>query len=86
MGILPDVRLLPCSPRWEVEVPQTYEEAVHLALQGRWLRHDDQARARGLIETHFHELFQQNPQGFRPLWYSGGRELLITWQTGERGR
>ena len=52
--------------------------------EGRWLRPVDQARARDLVEAHFHELFAQGSEGFRPLWYQAARQLLITWETGQR--
>jgi hypothetical protein len=89
MGVLPDVRVLPDTPRLpgaplQVKIPQTHQEAVYWALQGRWLRPDDQARARDLVEAHFHELFAQRPEGFCPLWHQEARQLLITWETGKR--
>ena len=88
MGILPDVRVLPDVPlipgAMRQGLPQTHQDAVHWALQGQWLRPADQARARDLVEAHFHELFAQRPEGFRPLWYQAARQLLITWETGQR--
>jgi hypothetical protein len=57
---------------------------VHWALQGRWLRPDDQARAQELVEAHFDELFAQCPEGLRALWYQETRQLLITRETGQR--
>jgi len=89
MGILPDVRVLPDSPRvpgapLEVGLPQTHQDAVHWALQGRWLRPEDRAWALDLVEAHFHELFAQGPEGFRPLWHQESQQLLITWETGKR--
>jgi hypothetical protein len=88
MGVLPDVRVLPDAPRLpgaplQVKLPQTHEEAVHWALQGRWLRPDDQARALDLVEAHFDALFAQHPEGFCPLWHQEARQLLITWETGK---
>jgi hypothetical protein len=87
--VLPDVRVLPDAPRLpgaplQDRVPQTHQEAVHWVLQGRWLRPDDQTGARALVETHFHELFAQRPEGFCPLWHQEARQLLITWETGKR--
>jgi SAM-dependent methyltransferase len=88
MNILPDVCVLPDTPlipgAMQQGLPQTHQDAVHWALQGRWLRPEDQARARDLVETHFHELFAQHPEGFRPLWYQAARQLLITWETDKR--
>ncbi len=51
-----------------------------MALQGRWLCPADRERARGVIEAHYDELFSATPAGFRPLWHSATRELLITWE------
>jgi hypothetical protein len=88
MNILPDVCVLPDTPlipgAMQQGLPQTHQDAVHWALQGRWLRPEDQARARDLVETHLHELFAQHPEGFRPLWYQAARQLLITWETDKR--
>ena len=85
MGILPDVRLLPASPvvpgLQREGLPQTEEEAVQLALQGQWLRSEDQTRARSVIQTHLHQLFAVGSEGFHPLWRQDARELLITWET-----
>ena len=88
MGLLPDVRVLPDAPlipgAMRPGLPQTHQDAVHWALQGRWLRPADQARACDLVEAHFHELFAQHPEGFCPLWYQATRQLLITWETNQR--
>jgi hypothetical protein len=88
MGLLPDVRVLPDIPMipgaMRPGLPQTHQDAVHWALQGRWLRPEDQARACDLVEAHFHELFAQRPEGFFPLWYQATRQLLITWETHQR--
>jgi hypothetical protein len=85
MGLLPDVRALPDVPlipgAMRPGLPQTHQDAVHWALQGRWLRPEDQTRACDLVEAHFHELFAQRPEGFYPLWYQATRQLLITWET-----
>lgn len=89
MGVLPDVRVLPDAPQVpgaprQVELPQTHQDAVHWALQGRWLRPEDRTRALDLVEAHFHELFAQRPEGFSSLWHREARQLLITWETGRR--
>lgn len=89
LGILPDVHVLTGLPQvpggpMGASLPQTQEEAVQLALQGQWLGPKDQARACGLIEERFHELFAPSPEGFRPLWRQDARELLITWETDRR--
>lgn len=89
MSVLPDVRVLPEVPQApgaprQSGLPQTRQEAVHRALQGRWLQPADQGRARELIEAHFHEFFVQSPEGFRSLWHQETRQLLITWETDQR--
>lgn len=81
MGILPDLRLLPEPPWWEGELLATWEEALALALEGRWLREQDRPRARNLFQEHFGQLFSTAPDGYRPLWRPSSRELLITWET-----
>jgi SAM-dependent methyltransferase len=85
MDILPDVRVLPMRPTPaglppHVRYPQTHEEAVAYALVGQWLAPRDRDRARRLIEAHFHKLFEETTEGFRPLWQMDTRELLITWE------
>ena len=80
MGILPDLRMLPEPPWWEGEVLATREEALQLALEGCWLRREDQERARGIFEANFDQLFASGPEGFRPIWRPDSRELLITWE------
>ena len=82
MGILPDLRLLPEPPWWEGEVLPTREEALALALEGRWLREEDRSRARQIFEENFDQLFSTSSDGYRPLWRPPSRELLITWETG----
>lgn len=82
MGILPNLRVLPDSPWWE-SVPQTREDAIALALNGGWLKPEDQDRAQKLVEERFDELFEDGTEGFRPKWRSEIREILITWETGQ---
>jgi cyclopropane fatty-acyl-phospholipid synthase-like methyltransferase len=82
MGILPDVRVLPSPPWWDVEFHQSRNEALESALgRHQWLRPEDAARARTILEDRFDELFHQSPQGFQPVWRPEIRELLITWET-----
>lgn len=83
MGILPDVRVLPDSPWWE-SVPTSREQATDLALRGRWLKAEDQDRARRLVDGRFDELFETGSEGFQPKWRPEMREILITWETGQR--
>ena len=80
MGILPDVRVLPEPSWWETWSVPTRAEALELALEGRWLRDDDRERARVLFDEQFDKLYSRNAQGFKPLWRSEMRELLITWE------
>ena len=84
MGILPDIRVLPLLTWWESEEIPTHDEPVEVALEGSWLRPQDRDHARGVIESHFDELFATTALGFRPLWVPGMRELLITWEVGAR--
>jgi 2-polyprenyl-3-methyl-5-hydroxy-6-metoxy-1,4-benzoquinol methylase len=85
MGILPDVRVLPMrlTPAGlppQGGYPRTSDEAIASTLSGRWLAPRDRERARGVMETHFQELFEETSEGFRPLWQMDARELLITWE------
>ena len=84
MGILPDIRVMPLLPWWERYEISTRDEAVEVALEGSWLKPEDLGHARGVIESHFDELFAATAQGFRPLWHPAMRELLITWEPGQR--
>lgn len=80
MGVLPDVRLMPDESWWEVWSVPSKCEAVEFALAGRWLREEDRERARMLFETRFDQFFDQTADGFRPLWRTRMKELLITWE------
>ena len=82
MGILPDIRVLAGPPWWDVKFHQSRDEALESALwRHQWLRTEDAARARAIIEDRFDELFHESPQGFQPVWRPEIRELLITWET-----
>ncbi len=81
MGILPDVRVLPEPPWWEVDLPRTKEAAVQMALQSSWLHPSDHLRAGGVISTYVDELFRSTPNGYLPLWREPMKEMLITWET-----
>ena len=83
MGILPDVRVLPEPPWWELELPRTKEAAVQMALQSSWLDPSDHLRAGGVISTYVDELFRSTPNGYRPLWRQPMKEMLITWETNQ---
>ncbi len=82
LGILPEVRVLPDPPWWEHEVLETREDALQLALHGRWLKAEDRDRAHPILEEHFNRLFSRDTAGFHPRWRSPSRELLITWEPG----
>ncbi len=83
MGLLPDIRVLPSPPWWDVQFHQSRSEALESVLGRRqWLKPEDEARARAIIETHFDELFHPSSRGFQPVWRPDVRELLITWETG----
>ena len=84
MGILPDIRVMPLLAWWESGEISTRDQAVEVALEGSWLNSENLDHARGVIESHFDELFATTAQGFRPLWRPGMRELLITWEAGTR--
>ncbi len=81
MGFLPDVQVLP-GRSWDEQLPQSREEAIGQALEGRWIFPEDRERARNLIESRFDELFAPEEAGFQQLWHAPVRELLITWETG----
>ena len=83
MGILPDIRVLPSPPWWDVKFHQSRDEALESSLER--LRPEDAARARAIIEDRFDELFLGTPQGFQPVRRPEIRELLITWETALSG-
>lgn len=80
MGILPDIQVMPESPWWENETPQTKEEAVRMILEDRLFRAADPIIGRKLVESNFNELFAPSQAGFWPQWRSSMQELLITWE------
>ena len=82
MGILPDVRVLPEIPWWEVEFPKTKDASIQKVLDGSWLDPADHERARNAIESRFDDLFAASPAGYRPLWRKPMREVLVTWEPG----
>lgn len=84
VGILPDVHVLPEPSWWETWSLPTRDTALEHALEGRWLREEDRERARDIFNQQFDELFSRDNNGFRPLWRSEMRELLITWESRSR--
>ena len=90
MGILPDVRFLPQGITFDgvpqlPEFPQSKDDAVEMALAGIWLAPQHRDRAGKVVRENFEELFQREPEGFVPQWLPDARQVLITWETGQRG-
>lgn len=81
MGILPDVQVLPGPSWWETWQYPTREEAIESVLFGGWSRERDRERARSIFEAQFDEIFARESSGYRAIWRSPMRELLITWET-----
>jgi len=83
MDITPDVHVLPTPMRqnyvWQPQPTreQTLERSVQVL---QWQGHVDVARARGLIDQHFDELFVHTRGGYLPHWPDNVREMLITWE------
>lgn len=92
MDILPDFCVLPPSGNAGTEWPQTPEDAVQLLLLGfspahclgRKVRTVDQGRVRARVEAHYGELFGHLPPDFRPIRWEDQRDVLITWEAGQR--
>jgi hypothetical protein len=72
---------MPEAPWWAFEIPQSRERAIEMALESRWLKDEDQTKVAGIVEAHFQQLFEEKSGGFRPLWITDCRELLVTWET-----
>ena len=81
MGILPDVRVLPDPTWWEDWHYSNREEAIQSIIFGRWSRESERERARRIFEEQFGELFAPDGDGYRAIWRTPMRELLITWET-----
>lgn len=94
LGIVPDVRVVPGSgiARRGRALPRTREEAIQAALDAlgreQWavghLADDRATRARATIDIAFDDLFASTPDGYRPLWVTPAREILVTWPSRER--
>lgn len=82
MGILPDVRVLPMPFRRARQRPPTRDDAIAFALESATAEHLPGARER-VVEA-FDDLFAAGEDGFVPRWVPDPRELLITWETGNR--
>ena len=88
LGIHPDVRILPDRTMLPVAAPSR-EAAVANAVAAvrghQWafwpLGRELEARARGVVEAQFDELFERTADGYLPRWGSPGRDVLITWDT-----
>ena len=84
MGILPDVKVLPL-PSMVDPPPETKEAAIEQALEASWIVSGDRERAAMVLESHFEELFATDDGAIRPLWRPHSQEILITWETEQRG-
>lgn len=92
MGILPDLDVLPPHGMTGSEWPRTPEEAVQLVVQGlspayllgRKPKAEDHERIRARVEAHFDELFRHLAADFRPVRWQDQRDVLITWEAGQR--
>ena len=83
MGLLPEVRLLPEPSWWETWHYPTRQDALESALFGRWSTVPDRERARQIFYAQFDELFAPDGSGgYRTIWRTPMRELLITWEAG----
>ena len=90
IGILPDVRFLPQLTTIDGVIqppvfPQSKEDAIGMALEGRWLAPQHRGRGEAVVTEHFEELFQEGPEGFVPQWIPDAHEVLMTWETGQQG-
>jgi SAM-dependent methyltransferase len=87
-GVLPDIRVMPGPGAAPIAPAPTRAAAIAAGLQRiggeQWsfwpMAPDLAARARGVLETRFDELFAEGSDGFRPRWITPGQELLITWE------
>ncbi len=84
MGILPDVKVLPL-PSMVDPPPESKKAAIEQALEGSWVVSGDRERAAMVLESHFGELFATEDGAIRPLWRPHSQEILITWETEQRG-
>ena len=82
MGILPDVRVLPAPTWWETWRYATREEAIESVIFGRWSRDGIRDTARRIFDEQFDDLFAPDGDGYRAIWRTPMRELVITWETG----
>ncbi len=83
MGILPHIRPLPDHPWWLPEAAGglSDEDAINLAM--RVLESEDDA-VRQRVASSLANLFERDAGGLTPRWLNPMREVLITWETGER--
>jgi len=93
LGRLPDIRVLaePGGPAgWAAPSREgAIEQAMARFANDQWtfwpLSPELAARARQVLAAHFDTLFAATTDGgFAPRWSTPGREVLITWETGDR--
>lgn len=82
LGALPEVRVYP-SPLVAARAAPTRAAAIDQALDGGWVRPDQIAAARSLVERHFDALFVADGDGVHVRRVYRQREVLITWETEE---
>ena len=82
MGILPDVHVLPAPTWWETWHYATREDALDSVIFGRWSREGIRDTARRIFDQQFDDLFAPDGDGYRAIWRTPIRELVITWETG----
>jgi methyltransferase family protein len=86
MGIEPDVITLDAG-RGAGPAGRAFpdrESAIAAALTGPPLRQGDEDRIRGLLETHFDELFVERDGGFFRRLPEAPKAILMTWERGEK--
>ena len=78
LGILPDIKVLP-QPFGDGRTT-TREAAIEQAMEGTWFAPGDQDKAARILESRFDELFSHETDGYRALWPTPRREVIITWE------
>jgi hypothetical protein len=93
LGRLPDLRVLaePGGPAgWAAPSREgAIEQSLARFANDQWtfwpLSPELAARARQVLAAHFDTLFAATTDGgFAPRWSTPGREVLLTWETGDR--
>lgn len=92
LGRQPDIRVLPEPGGPTAWSAPSREDAIEQALtrfaNDQWtlwpLEPELAARARQILAAHFDALFAATASGFVPRWSTPGREILLTWESGNR--